>query len=125
MNDSMQPVEIRVCCLPELPGVSSKSHAILPCPGWKASTRQTNESSLFLSTPKNGSDSGFGLHLQLIFGATTHGRDQIFLCWTASVYLRDGDKWKAILHAQSDVVDRGAIIPIPERENTIPQKSRI
>jgi hypothetical protein len=37
--------------------------------------------------------------------------------WTASVYVRDGNKWKAIFHAQSDVVDPRAIVPIPERKS--------
>jgi ketosteroid isomerase-like protein len=36
--------------------------------------------------------------------------------WTASVYVRDGDKWKAIFHAQSAVVDPKATVPIPERK---------
>jgi ketosteroid isomerase-like protein len=38
--------------------------------------------------------------------------------WTASVYVRDGDKWKAIFHAQSDVVDPRAIVPPPERKQS-------
>jgi hypothetical protein len=36
--------------------------------------------------------------------------------WTASVYVRDGDKWQAIFHAQSAVVDPRATAPIPERK---------
>ena len=36
--------------------------------------------------------------------------------WTASVYVRDGDKWQAIFHAQSAVVDPKATAPIPERK---------
>ena len=38
--------------------------------------------------------------------------------WTASIYVRDGDKWKAIFHAQSAVVDPRAAGPIPERKQT-------
>jgi hypothetical protein len=37
------------------------------------------------------------------------------MSWTASVYVRDGGKWKAIFHAQSAVVDPKAA-PIPERK---------
>jgi Domain of unknown function (DUF4440) len=36
--------------------------------------------------------------------------------WTASVYVRDSDKWKAIFHAQAAVVDPKAIVPLPERK---------
>ena len=36
--------------------------------------------------------------------------------WIASVYVREGDKWKAIFHAQSAVVDPKATVPIPERK---------
>jgi ketosteroid isomerase-like protein len=36
--------------------------------------------------------------------------------WTASVYVRDGEKWKAIFHAQSDVVDPKASVPKLERK---------
>src|SRR5580704_6045095 len=36
--------------------------------------------------------------------------------WAASVYVRDGDKWKAIFHAQSAVVDPKATVAIPERK---------
>ncbi len=38
--------------------------------------------------------------------------------WTASAYVRDGDKWKAIFHAQSDIVDPRTIAPSPERKQS-------
>jgi ketosteroid isomerase-like protein len=40
------------------------------------------------------------------------------LNWAASVYVRDGDKWKAIFHAQSAVVDPKATVAIPERKRS-------
>jgi ketosteroid isomerase-like protein len=36
--------------------------------------------------------------------------------WTASVYVRDGDKWKAIFHAQAAVVDPSATATISTRK---------
>jgi ketosteroid isomerase-like protein len=36
--------------------------------------------------------------------------------WTASAYVRDGDKWKAIFHAKSAVVDPKATVPVPENK---------
>jgi ketosteroid isomerase-like protein len=36
--------------------------------------------------------------------------------WTASVYVRDGDKWKAIFHAQAAVVDPSATATTPTRK---------
>jgi hypothetical protein len=36
--------------------------------------------------------------------------------WTASVYVHDGDKWKAIFHAQAAVVDPSATATIPTRK---------
>jgi ketosteroid isomerase-like protein len=36
--------------------------------------------------------------------------------WTASVYVSDGDKWKAIFHAQAPVVDPKATATIPGRK---------
>src|ERR1700674_122311 len=47
---------------------------------------------------------------------TCGGQKMPAMNWTASVYVRGGDKWKAIFHAQSDVVDPRAIVPIPDRK---------
>jgi hypothetical protein len=38
--------------------------------------------------------------------------------WAASVYVRDGDKWKAIFHAESAVVDPKATVAIPEHKQS-------
>jgi ketosteroid isomerase-like protein len=38
--------------------------------------------------------------------------------WAASVYVRDGDEWKAIFHAQSAVVDPKATVAIRERKQS-------
>jgi ketosteroid isomerase-like protein len=49
---------------------------------------------------------------------TCEGQKIPAMNWTASVYVHDGDKWKAIFHAQSDVVDPRTTVQIPEREHS-------
>jgi hypothetical protein len=49
---------------------------------------------------------------------TCEGQKIPAMNWTASVYVHDGDKWKAIFHAQSDVVDPRATVQIPGREHS-------
>jgi len=47
---------------------------------------------------------------------TCGGQKVPAISWTASVYVRDGDKWQAIFHAEAAVVDPKATVPIPERK---------
>lgn len=41
--------------------------------------------------------------------------------WAASVYVRDGDNWKAAFHAEAPVVDPGAAPPKPADTNQLPK----
>jgi len=36
--------------------------------------------------------------------------------WAASVYVRDGDKWKAVFHAEAPIVDPGSVKPISDKD---------
>jgi hypothetical protein len=47
---------------------------------------------------------------------TCGGQKVPAISWTASVYVRDGDKWQAIFHAQAAVVNPSATATIPTRE---------
>jgi ketosteroid isomerase-like protein len=61
-----------------------------------------------------GENAALITHKTAVDGAC--GGQKIPLSWTASLYVREGDKWKAIFHAQSAVVDPNAIVPIPARK---------
>jgi hypothetical protein len=44
--------------------------------------------------------------------------------WAASVYVRDGDQWKGVFHAQSPVVDPAAAAQKPLANQEVPEASR-
>jgi hypothetical protein len=44
--------------------------------------------------------------------------------WAASVYVRDGDKWKGVFHAEASVVDPKAALAKPADKKKAPQKDK-
>src|SRR4029077_11813750 len=53
---------------------------------------------------------------------TCNGQELPPSSWAASVYVRDGDKWKAAFHAEASVVDPKAAPAKPADEKKAPQK---
>jgi hypothetical protein len=53
---------------------------------------------------------------------TCDGQEVPANSWAASVYVRDGDKWKGAFHAEASVVDPKAALAKPADKKTAPQK---
>ena len=67
-----------------------------------------------------GKDAALITHKTTVDG-TCSGQKVPVNSWVASVYVRDGDRWKAAFHAEAPVVDPKAAPAKPVDEKEIPQ----
>jgi hypothetical protein len=74
----------------------------------------------YLRTQPYGSDAELLTHKTTVDG-TCNGQKLPVSSWVATVYVRDGDRWKAAFHAEAPIVDPKAAPANPVDAKEIPQ----
>jgi Domain of unknown function (DUF4440) len=78
----------------------------------------------YLRTQPYGSDAELLTHKTTVDG-TCNGQKLPVSSWVATVYVRDGDRWKAAFHAEAPIVDPKAAPAKPVDVNEMSQKDEV